>query len=79
MLLDETVALDTLSKVSFFRLKPYWWDMRDLETDEDFLPNSNLALAIQRYDFDRVTACLCHPVTLVSLFGLASWLICIII
>ena len=53
MLLNDTIAADMLSKVSYFRLKPYWWDMRDLETDEDFLPDSNLSLAIERYDFDR--------------------------
>lgn len=53
MQLDETFASDILSKVSYFRLKPYWWDMRDQETDEDFLPNSDFSLAIQRYDFDR--------------------------
>lgn len=34
MLLDETVAFDIFSKVSYFRLKPYWWDMRDLDTEE---------------------------------------------
>lgn len=53
MLLDDAVALEIFSKVSYFRLKPYWWDMRDIETDEDFLPNSSLALAIKRYNFDR--------------------------
>lgn len=53
MQLDDAFALDTLSKVSYFRLKPYWWDMRDLETDEDFLPDSNFSLAIQRYNSDR--------------------------
>ena len=53
MQLDETFASDILSKVSYFRLKPYWWDMRDQETDEDFLPNSDFSLATQRYDFDR--------------------------
>ena len=53
MQLDDAVALDVLSKVSYFRLKPYWWDMRDPDTDEDFLPDSNFLLALQRYDFDR--------------------------
>ena len=53
MLLDETVAFDIFSKVSYFRLKPYWWDMRDLDTEEDFLPHSNFTLVIQRYNFDR--------------------------
>ena len=53
MQVDDTFAFDILNKVSYFRLKPYWWDMRDQETDEDFLPNSDFSLAIQRYDFDR--------------------------
>ena len=53
LLLDDKVALDLFSKVSYFRMKPYWWDLLDLETSSDFLPNSTLSLAIQRYDFDR--------------------------
>ncbi|MBQ9187170.1 MAG: Abi family protein [Prevotella sp.] len=53
MSLDEVFACDLLSKISYFRLKPYWWDMRDFDTDEDFLPGSDFLLAIQRYDFDR--------------------------
>lgn len=53
MQLNEIVARDILSNVSYFRLKQYWWDMRDQDTDEKFLPDSNLDLAVQRYDFDR--------------------------
>ncbi len=53
MLLDTFVALDLFNKISYFRLKPYWWDMRDLDTNDDFLPGSNLTIVIQRYDFDR--------------------------
>lgn len=53
MQLDDVSATNTLSIVSYFRLKPYWWDMRDMDTDEEFLPNSNFSIAIQRYNFDR--------------------------
>ena len=39
--------------MSYFRLKPYWWDMRDWDTDEDFLDNASFSLVVDRYNFDR--------------------------
>ena len=53
MALDENRATETLSQVSYFRLKPYWWDMRDWDTDEDFLDTASFSLVVDRYNFDR--------------------------
>lgn len=53
MSLDKAQALAMLSQVSYFRLKPYWWDMRDQESDGGFLDTADFSLVIDRYNFDR--------------------------
>ena len=53
MKLDEAKARDILSQVSYFRLKPYWWDMRDPESDDGFLDTADFSLVVDRYNFDR--------------------------
>lgn len=50
---DEQFAKECLSRISYFRLKYYWTDMRDTETEHDFLNGSTFEDVISRYDFDR--------------------------
>ena len=50
---SETFAKESLSHISYFRLKYYWKDMRDEETDHDFLPDAIFEDVIARYNFDR--------------------------
>ncbi|MBQ0086370.1 MAG: Abi family protein [Bacteroidales bacterium] len=50
---DENMAHDSLSHISYFRLKYYWKDMLDPETEEDFLSTASFEDVLKRYDFDR--------------------------
>lgn len=52
MPLDEEQAKATLRKIGYFRLKPFWWDMKDNATGR-FLPNASFELACERYYFDK--------------------------
>lgn len=51
---DDRKALSFLSRVSYFRLKYYWMDMLDKETENDFLPNTRFETVVERYEFDKV-------------------------
>lgn len=42
-----------LSHISYFRLKYYWTDMRDEETEHNFREGASFNDVIARYDFDR--------------------------
>ena len=53
MKLDVTEATNILSQVSYSRLKPYWWDMRDPESEDAFLDSADFSLVLERYNFDR--------------------------
>ena len=50
---SEENARDCLSHISYFRLKYYWTDMLDDETEHDFLPTALFDDVIARYNFDR--------------------------
>lgn len=50
---DEQFARECLSRISYFRLKYYWTDMRDTDTEHDFLEGSTFESVISRYEFDR--------------------------
>ena len=51
---DEEYAKECLSHISYFRLKYYWTDMIDEETDHDFLEGTSFDDVIARYNFDRI-------------------------
>ena len=51
---DEEYAIECLSHISYFRLKYYWTDMIDEETDHDFLEGTSFDDVIARYNFDRI-------------------------
>ncbi|MCZ2695838.1 Abi family protein [Bacteroides fragilis] len=50
---DEKKALAFLSRVSYFRLKYYWMDMLDKETEHDFIANTHFSTVVERYEFDK--------------------------
>ena len=50
---DEERAKACLAHISYFRLKYYWTDMRDEETEHDFLETASFDAVIARYNFDR--------------------------
>ena len=50
---DEESAKQCLAHISYFRLKYYWTDMRDEETEHDFKEGASFDDVIARYDFDR--------------------------
>ena len=50
--MDEEYARHILGKISYFRLKSYWWDMKDPQTGL-FLPCANFHTVTDRYYFDR--------------------------
>jgi len=50
---DDGEALSFLSRVSYFRLKYYWMDMLDKETENDFLPDTRFEAVVERYEFDK--------------------------
>lgn len=52
MPLDEEKVKATLREIGYFRLKPFWWDMRDCTTGR-FLPSASFDLACERYIFDK--------------------------
>ena len=49
----EEYAKKCLSHISYFRLKYYWSDMIDEETEHDFLDGASFDDVIARYNFDR--------------------------
>ena len=49
---SEEYAKACLSHISYFRLKYYWTDMYDEETEHDFLVGTSFDDVIARYDFD---------------------------
>lgn len=50
---DEELAKSCLAHISYFRLKYYWTDMQDEDTEHDFLEGALFDDAIARYNFDR--------------------------
>ena len=50
---NDEKALAFLSRVSYFRLKYYWMDMLDHETEHDFLVNTHFRTVVERYKFDK--------------------------
>ena len=50
---SEGYAKECLSHISYFRLKYYWTDMFDEETEHDFLEDASFDDVIARYNFDR--------------------------
>lgn len=50
---SEENARTCLSHISYFRLKYYWTDMLDDETEHDFLPTALFDDVLARYNFDR--------------------------
>ena len=50
---SEEYAKECLSHISYFRLKYYWTDMIDVETEHDFLKDTSFDDVIARYNFDR--------------------------
>lgn len=50
---SDEYAKECLSHISYFRLKYYWTDMRDEETEHDFLEGASFDDVIARYNFDR--------------------------
>ena len=49
----EDSAKACLAHISYFRLKYYWTDMLDEETENDFLKTASFDDVIARYNFDR--------------------------
>ena len=47
------LAKDFFARVSYFRLKYYWKDFIDPETEGDFIEDISFHEIIQRYDFDQ--------------------------
>ena len=52
MFCDESLAIDYLSRVSYFRLKYFWVDMLDRDTD-DFIEGVCFEDVVERYEFDK--------------------------
>ncbi len=50
---NEEYARECLSHISYFRLKYYWTDMIDEETEHDFNEDASFDVVIARYSFDR--------------------------
>ena len=50
---SEEYAKECLSHISYFRLKYYWTDMIDEETEHNFLEDASFDDVIARYNFDR--------------------------
>lgn len=50
---NEEEAKQCLAHISYFRLKYYWTDMRDEETEHDFKKGALFDDVIARYNFDR--------------------------
>lgn len=50
---NDEKALEFLSRVSYFRLKYYWMDMLDEQTEHDFYAGSSFRQVVKRYEFDR--------------------------
>jgi len=50
---DEIKAYVQLKKISYYRLKGYWWDVQNDPILHTFQPNVYFEDIIERYDFDR--------------------------
>ena len=50
---NEEEAKQCLAHISYFRLKYYWTDMRDEDTEHDFKEGASFDDVISRYNFDR--------------------------
>lgn len=50
---DESVALNLLQNISYYRLAGYWWSMQQDKINHLFKPNSKLIDVIELYNFDR--------------------------
>ena len=50
---EERKAKECFSRISYFRLKYYWRDLLDADTDGDFIEGTTFSDVIRRYDFDH--------------------------
>jgi abortive infection bacteriophage resistance protein len=50
---NEAQAYEYLKKISYYRLKGYWWDEQSNSVLHSFLPDVYFENIIERYDFDR--------------------------
>jgi abortive infection bacteriophage resistance protein len=50
---DEIKAYSLLKKISYYRLKSYWWDMQSDTVLHVFQSDVYFEDIIERYDFDR--------------------------
>ena len=50
---NEEEAKQCLAHISYFRLKYYWTDMRDEDTEHDFKEGASFDDVISQYNFDR--------------------------
>ena len=58
---DEQFAVDCLKRISYFRLKAYWWDMQSHQDTHEFQPGWYFEDVIRRYEFDRELKQLLFP------------------
>lgn len=56
---DEQNALRYLSRISYYRLKGYWWDMQSDTTKHLFEPNHTFEEVIRIYEFDKELRHIC--------------------
>ena len=50
---DEDYAKDILSRISYYRLEGYWWDMQVDSSSHIFDKDTYFENVIDRYEFDK--------------------------
>jgi abortive infection bacteriophage resistance protein len=50
---DKAFAMECLKRISYFRLKAYWWDMQSDPINHVFTNGSCFEDVIERYEFDN--------------------------
>jgi len=50
---NESFAKETLSTISYYRLKGYWWELQSDAQQHQFIPNSYFEDVLLKYEFDR--------------------------
>ena len=53
MFRDKAFAMECLKRISYFRLKAYWWDMQSDPINHIFTNGSCFEDVIERYEFDN--------------------------
>ena len=53
MFRDKAFAMECLKRISYFRLKAYWWDMQSDPINHVFTNGSCFEDVIERYEFDN--------------------------